>query len=316
MTGGLDDDKDEGSSGPAAIVDRFRDRDRAGLSALWATSRSARSRRAFPLPAASIQPCIAAAAGRCGSTPASPRPRRATAAISLLLARGQTGLSVAFDLPTQLGLDSDDERALGEVGRVGVPISHPRRYAHPLRRHRPGGRHHLDDDQCARLAAAADVPDRGRRAGRRSRQARRHDPERHPQGIRRARHLHLPAAPFDAAGHRHLRLLRRVLPVLEHDLDLRLSHAGGRMLRRAGDRLHAREWRSPMSSRARGWSAVDDFAPRLSFFFCVPQQLLRGGGQVPRRPPDVGADHAGASSARPIQSPGRCVSTPRPAVSR
>lgn len=41
----------------------------------------------------------------------------------LLLKRGQTGLSVAFDLPTQLGLDSDDERAFGEVGRVGVPIS-------------------------------------------------------------------------------------------------------------------------------------------------------------------------------------------------
>src|SRR6478735_4365788 len=41
----------------------------------------------------------------------------------LLLARGQTGLSVAFDLPTQLGLDSDDSRALGEVGRTGVPIS-------------------------------------------------------------------------------------------------------------------------------------------------------------------------------------------------
>ena len=41
----------------------------------------------------------------------------------LLLERGTTGLSVAFDLPTQLGLDSDDPRALGEVGRVGVPIS-------------------------------------------------------------------------------------------------------------------------------------------------------------------------------------------------
>ena len=41
----------------------------------------------------------------------------------LLLERGQTGLSVAFDLPTQLGMDSDDPRAEGEVGRVGVPIS-------------------------------------------------------------------------------------------------------------------------------------------------------------------------------------------------
>lgn len=40
------------------------------------------------------------------------------------LARGQTGLSIAFDLPTQLGYDPDDELAEGEVGRVGVPIAH------------------------------------------------------------------------------------------------------------------------------------------------------------------------------------------------
>src|SRR5262249_40383999 len=39
-----------------------------------------------------------------------------------LLAGGQHGLSVAFDLPTQLGYDSDDERAVGEVGRTGVAI--------------------------------------------------------------------------------------------------------------------------------------------------------------------------------------------------
>ena len=39
-----------------------------------------------------------------------------------LLANGAPGLSMAFDLPTQLGLDSDDPRALGEVGRVGVAI--------------------------------------------------------------------------------------------------------------------------------------------------------------------------------------------------
>jgi (2R)-ethylmalonyl-CoA mutase len=40
------------------------------------------------------------------------------------LAKGQTGLSIAFDLPTQTGYDSDHELARGEVGRVGVPISH------------------------------------------------------------------------------------------------------------------------------------------------------------------------------------------------
>src|SRR6266478_2881728 len=39
-----------------------------------------------------------------------------------LLAHGQTGLSVAFDLPTQMGLDSDHALAAGEVGKVGVAI--------------------------------------------------------------------------------------------------------------------------------------------------------------------------------------------------
>src|ERR687891_2248371 len=40
------------------------------------------------------------------------------------LAKGQTGLSVAFDLPTQCGYDADDPMSVGEVGRVGVPIGH------------------------------------------------------------------------------------------------------------------------------------------------------------------------------------------------
>jgi len=42
---------------------------------------------------------------------------------SYLLEQGQTGLSVAFDLPTQIGYDSDDPMAAGEVGRVGVAVS-------------------------------------------------------------------------------------------------------------------------------------------------------------------------------------------------
>jgi len=40
------------------------------------------------------------------------------------LSKGQTGLSIAFDLPTQTGYDSDDPKARGEVGKVGVPVSH------------------------------------------------------------------------------------------------------------------------------------------------------------------------------------------------
>ena len=40
------------------------------------------------------------------------------------LAKGQTGLSVAFDLPTQTGYDADHPLARGEVGKVGVPVPH------------------------------------------------------------------------------------------------------------------------------------------------------------------------------------------------
>ncbi|MBI2525889.1 MAG: methylmalonyl-CoA mutase [Candidatus Rokubacteria bacterium] len=49
-------------------------------------------------------------------------PEETNARYRFLLEHGQTGLSVAFDLPTQMGLDSDDPRAQGEVGRVGVAI--------------------------------------------------------------------------------------------------------------------------------------------------------------------------------------------------
>ena len=42
------------------------------------------------------------------------------------LAKGQTGLSVAFDLPTQTGYDPDDELAKGEVGKVGMPSKRAR----------------------------------------------------------------------------------------------------------------------------------------------------------------------------------------------
>src|SRR4026209_170788 len=40
------------------------------------------------------------------------------------LAKGQTGLSIAFDLPTQTGYDADEQLARGEVGKVGVPLAH------------------------------------------------------------------------------------------------------------------------------------------------------------------------------------------------
>ncbi len=60
--------------------------------------------------------------GRCGSSPASARRGETNERFRFLLERGQTGLSTAFDLPTLMGLDSDDPRAAGEVGRLGVAV--------------------------------------------------------------------------------------------------------------------------------------------------------------------------------------------------
>jgi methylmalonyl-CoA mutase, N-terminal domain len=50
-------------------------------------------------------------------------PRQTNERFKFLLDKGQTGLSTAFDLPTLMGLDSDDPRALGEVGRLGVAVA-------------------------------------------------------------------------------------------------------------------------------------------------------------------------------------------------
>ena len=110
-----------------------------------------------------------------------------------LIEHGSTGLSMAFDLPTQLGRDSDDPLCMGEVGRTGVAIDtidDMRRVFDQIP---------LDEVSTSmtinapgrRPAAALRARRRG--AGRARRAAARHDPERHPQGVHRARELHLPA---------------------------------------------------------------------------------------------------------------------------
>ena len=183
------------------------------------------------------------------------------------LAKGQTGLSVAFDLPTQTGVDSDHPLARGEVGKVGVPICH------------------LDDMQ----ALFADIPlDRmntsmtinataawllalyvgaGGAHRRRPARARGHHTERHHQGIPVARHLHLPARSIDAADQRHDRVQRRRDAALEPDQHLLVPPAGGGRDAGAGDRLRdgeragrarrrARARRPAARMRSRAWSGA------------------------------------------------------------
>ena len=125
-----------------------------------------------------------------------------------LLRAGQSGLSVAFDLPTQMGYDSDDPVAHGEVGKVGVAIDS------------------IDDMELLMQGIPQDRVTTSmtinapasillllyelaaERKGIAAATARRNDPERHPEGICGSRDLHLSSAPVDAAGHRHVRVLR------------------------------------------------------------------------------------------------------------
>ncbi len=77
-----------------------------------------------------------------------------------LIDQGQSGLSTAFDLPTQMGLDSDDPRAAGEVGRVGVAIDSVARHGGDVRRHPARRGVDVDDHQRAGGGAGGDVPRR------------------------------------------------------------------------------------------------------------------------------------------------------------
>ena len=181
-----------------------------------------------------------------------------------LLKNGSTGLSMAFDLPTQLGLDSDDPRSLGEVGRTGVAIDT------------------LDDMRTAFDGIPLDEVSTSmtinapaavllllyelvaEEQGVESQAAAGDRPERHPQGVHRARELHLPARAVHAAHDGPVRLLQGEHPEVEHGLDLRLSLPREGRVRGPGGRVHARERdgvraggarRGPEGRRlrARGW---------------------------------------------------------------
>ena len=127
----------------------------------------------------------------------------------MILGRGGGGLSVAFDMPTLMGRDSDDPKALGEVGHCGVAIDSRRRHGDALRRHRPRRGHHLDDDQRPRRAGLLHDDRRRRARGRRHRQAQRHAADRHLQGVHRPEGVALLARAAPAPHRRPDGVLRR-----------------------------------------------------------------------------------------------------------
>ena len=206
-----------------------------------------------------------------------------------LLDHGETGLSIAFDLATLNGIDTDDPQAYGEFGKCGVGVSS------------------LEDmeilldgiplDQVttsmtinapaaiiwAMYIAAAE------KQGIPSERAARHHPERYPEGVHRPEGIHLPARALHAPGGGYHRVRGQGDAAVEHHLDQRLPHPRGRLHRRAGAGLHpgGRPRIRPLGHGPRHGRGRFRAAPVL--LLQCPQRLLRGDRQVPRRPPHLGA---------------------------
>ena len=202
----------------------------------------------------------------------------------------------------------------GRSGPGGRRHRQPRGHGDAARRPAPRAHLHLDDDQRDRVDPAG--PLRGGRAPPRHPGGRplRHRAERHPQGVRGARDLHLSAGSVAAPRHRRPRLLRRARPEVEPDLDLRLPHPRGRGHGAPGDRLHLRP-RRRVRARGQGRGARSRALRRAAVVLLrLPLRLHRGGGEVPRGAPSLGAHHEGAIRRRERRRPSRCASTSRPAA--
>ena len=159
------------------------------------------------------------------------------------LDKGQTGLSVAFDLPTQTGYDPDHPLARGEVGKVGVPVSHlgdvQALFADiPLSRMNTSMTINATAMWLLALYRVAPRSRPWRRARTRPRRCGRWPARPRTTSSRstsRGTYVFAPGRP--APDHRHGRLHRRRDAALEPHQHLQLPPAGGRRDAGAGDRL-------------------------------------------------------------------------------
>ena len=191
-----------------------------------------------------------------------------------LLAQGQTGLSVAFDLPTQMGRDSDDPKAQGEVGRVGVAIDSlddMRTLFRGLPLDKISTSMTINATAgilfCLYLAVAEEsgVP-RGKVRGTIQNDILK-------EYMARGTYIYPPRP--------SIRLITDVFafcgargPQVEHDLDQRLPHPRGGLRRGAGGRVHAGGRHRLREAALDAGLDVDAFGAQLSFFFNVHNNLI------------------------------------------
>ena len=229
--------------------------------------------------------------GPCASTPASARPRSRTRATATCSRRGRRACRSPSTCRRRWATTPTTPLARGEVGKVGVAID-SLRDMETLLAGIPLDRVSTSMTINATAAILLALYVAVARAARRRAASARRAPSRttSSRSTSRAATTSIPPAPS-------LRLATDIIAycagddaALEPDLHQRLPHPRGRLDGRAGGRLHARQrHRLRRDACARAASTLDAFAPRLSFFFNAQSNLLRGGRQVPRRAPAVGA---------------------------
>ena len=214
-------------------------------------------------------------------------------------ARARPGLSVAFDLPTQLGYDSDDPLAAGEVGRTGRRDRLARRHGGAPRRDPARRGLDLDDDQRAGRAPAPALRARRRGAGRRratrcaarSRTTSSRSTSRAgTTSSRRGPSMRLTTDLFAYCAER----LPRWNTISISGYHIR--EAGS--TRGAGARVHARERDRLLRGGGRGGPLARRLRRAALVLLQRAQPLLPGGREVPRRAAAVGARSCATASAR------------------
>ena len=216
-----------------------------------------------------------------------------------LLDQGQTGLSVAFDLPTQMGRDSDHMLARGEVGRVGVAIDSLADMETLLDRiplDKVTTSMTINATASILLALYLAVADKQKVPWAKVGGTIQNDVLK--EYVARGTYIYPPR--------QSLRIITDIFAfcaaggaVVEHDLDQRLPHPRGRLDGGAGDRVHDRQRHRLRAGGARRRARHRRLRPAALVLLERAQRLLRGGGEVPRGAPHlVRASCATASAPR------------------
>ena len=184
-----------------------------------------------------------------------------------LLSKGTTGLSMAFDLPTQLGLDSDNPRCLGEVGRTGVAIDtidDMRTAFDDVPLDQVSTSMTINAPAACLLLLYELVGEEQGVPSEKLRGTTQNDVLK--EYIARGNYIYPPAPTMRLTTDLFQYCHERV-PQMEHDLDLRLPLPREGLLGRAGGRVHAVLRDRLRAGGDRRGPDVDEFAPRLAFFF-------------------------------------------------